>query len=123
MLDINNKERVGDWIQTFTGKQFFTLDPHEDDEDDDDEEADINVKYEGFFDQPANKFGARKNEPKIEPAKNSKRAKAKAELAKRIAELEAEAINDKPWELKGEAKASARPKDSLLQKEDLDVAS
>lgn len=27
MKDVNNRERVGDWIQTYTGRQFFACDP------------------------------------------------------------------------------------------------
>ncbi len=31
MLDLLNNERVGDWIQTYSGRQFFPLDPKPED--------------------------------------------------------------------------------------------
>lgn len=89
---------------------------------DDDDEDDINVRFDEFFDSSVNQEkSSKRSSGATESEAVTKRAKAKAELAKRIAELENEALNEKPWELKGEIKATARPKDSLLQKEDLDV--
>ncbi|KAH9257646.1 hypothetical protein BASA81_004095 [Batrachochytrium salamandrivorans] len=88
---------------------------------DDDGEEDMNVRFDDFFGPPTSGKSASNTAAAVDKPL-TKRQVIKNDLLSRIKQLEEEAMSDKPWETKGEIKASSRPKDSLLDKQDvLDV--
>lgn len=118
-MDSYDSQDEDEEMKKFIRKAMF----QEEAEEEDGDEEDINVRFDDFF-GPANGSGTNKAST-AEAAVDkplTKRQAARNELMERIKQLEEEAMSDKPWETKGEIKASSRPKDSLLDKQDvLDV--
>jgi U3 small nucleolar RNA-associated protein MPP10 len=83
------------------------------------DDEDENARYEDFFGAAANGAGKKTAAPKVVISKQ--RQKTKDELRSRIEALENEALSEKPWELRGEAKSTTRPVDSLLEKGDVEI--
>jgi len=81
-------------------------------DDKDEEEQGGTYTYEDFF-------GSKSKITSKKPSTSHQRRQQ--ELHEQIAQLEDEAIADKPWRLKGETSAKERPTNALLEEGDLDV--
>ncbi|KAJ3042072.1 u3 small nucleolar ribonucleoprotein MPP10 [Rhizophlyctis rosea] len=107
--EIANREDDGE------GFEGMDIDGEEDGEDDEDDEAAGKTIAERVSDL-LGEFG----DDDAQTEELSTFEKQQLKLQKSIDELEAEAVAAKPWTLKGEASAKARPSNSLLE-EDLEI--
>ncbi|CAK4616964.1 unnamed protein product [Aphanomyces euteiches] len=116
--DFEDEDDDGINEKTATYKDLFD-EPNTEDDGDEDEEEDEDDNH----DQPAKQSALKRKLPLTEDEEEdlaergilSTHQRRVSHLQQQIESLEEEALGDKPWVLKGEVKASARPENSLLE--------
>lgn len=134
-FNVESMERFADEMEDDALLDDLTNGNDDDDDQDEDDEADDDagltllremrdddnddtVKYDDFFDKPEDDKGANVagdvDDEDDEFADLSRFQREQAKLAKQIAVLEQRNVAKRSWELMGEARASDRPADSLV---------
>ncbi|CAK5214813.1 unnamed protein product [Aphanomyces euteiches] len=120
--DFEDEDDDGINEKTATYKDLFD-EPNTEDDGDEDEEEDEEEDEDDNHDQPAKQSALKRKLPLTEDEEEdlaergilSTHQRRVSHLQQQIESLEEEALGEKPWVLKGEVKASARPENSLLE--------